>query len=103
MTRGAMNERVAILETKLDGLSAKIDKVLSHQEESASERSEIKALLADMDKRLKIVEPVAQDVQRWRERAIGARMTIALIWIMIGGAIASFASWAMKFFAFFPR
>lgn len=78
MTRATMIERVAVLETKLDSLSSKLDQVLSHQEQSASERSEIKSLLADMDKRLKVVEPLAQNVQRWRERAIVVSLVVIL-------------------------
>jgi hypothetical protein len=98
-----MVERVAVLETKLDDLGGKIDKVLAHQGELSKESDAIKSLLSDMDRRLKIVEPVANDVAKWKERAIGARMAVAMIWIMIGGAVASIGSWLMKFSGVLPK
>jgi hypothetical protein len=103
MSAVPMGERVAVLETKIDGLASKIDRVLAHQEEAITENAEIISILAEMDRRLKAVEPIAQDVSKWRERAIGARMAAVALWLVLGGAVASIVSWGMKVIGFLPR
>lgn len=47
----------------------------------------------DLDIRMSKVEPVIADVSKWRERAIGARMTVTLFVASLGGSIALGAQW----------
>jgi len=47
----------------------------------------------DLDLRIGKVEPVIADVSKWRERAIGARMTITLFIASLGGSIALGLQW----------
>jgi len=47
----------------------------------------------DLDIRMSKVEPVIADVSKWRERAIGARMTVTLFVASLGGSVALGAQW----------
>lgn len=92
------------LEASVEGL-----KELIHQqsEESRESRKKIYAKLedvalnaqatnarvADLEERLAKVEPAISEIGKWKERAIGARMTIAIFWVTLGGAVTSVAAW----------
>ena len=55
--------------------------------------------IEDLDTRITKVEPVIDDVSKWRERAIGARMTVTIFVASIGGGIAFAAQWLWTHFA----
>jgi hypothetical protein len=97
------------LEASVEGLQ---DLIRQQSEESRESRKKIYAKLeevglnaqatnsrvADLEDRLAKMEPAVSEIGRWKERAIGARMTIAIFWVTMGGVITSAAAWVWAHF-----
>lgn len=47
----------------------------------------------DLDIRITKIEPVISDVSKWRERAIGARMTVTIFVASVGGGVVFALQW----------
>lgn len=60
---------------RVDSLDVKISTVLEKIE--------------DLDARLKVVEPVAKDINKWKERFTGMRILIVFLAASTGGTIAA--------------
>lgn len=111
MARGEADSSMPILIGRLQGqieaLTATVAAMADQQAETAKEsregRSKIYARLeettrdlADIKRRMAEVEPVMNDVKRWRERAIGARMTVWAAWAAAGGGVMYLVSPLLK-------
>jgi predicted nucleic acid-binding Zn-ribbon protein len=100
-----INRVLGKLEASLDGVH---NLIREQSDESRESRRKIAARLeevvlnaqatnlrvAGLEERLARVEPAISEINRWKERAIGARMTIAIFWVAIGGAVTSGLTWA---------
>lgn len=78
-------------------------KMYGRMEEVSAKVASVQITVSDIDDRLKEVEPVARDVLKWKERYIGARMMMAIVWLVVGGSVASIATWLFKFVGFLPK
>ncbi len=68
-------------------------KIYGKLEEVALNAQATNARVADLEDRLAKMEPAVSEIGRWKERAIGARMTIAIFWVARGGAVTSGLAW----------
>ena len=95
---------------ELGSIGAKLDFIIEEQERAKAIRKEqykraeegdrrvdsldvkITAVLEkieDLDNRLKVVEPVARDINKWKERFTGMRILIVFLAASAGGTIAA--------------
>ena len=92
------------LETSVEGLEKLIrqqseesresrKKIYAKLEDVALNAQSTNARVADLEERLAKVEPAISEIGKWKERAIGARMTIAIFWVAMGGAVTSGLAW----------
>lgn len=105
------NERaIGRLEGKLDALIESVDrntreskesraKVYEQLEALRSTSSEMKTHITAVDQRLQKVEPIAQDLSKWRERGVGVLMFVSLVAASVGGAVAAFWQKLIALFA----
>lgn len=110
MTTGSMERSIGRIEGQLEALVKAVSEMSKHSDDSRSrmyvkiEEIDKKVTLAnatieDLDLRISKVEPVIDDVSKWRERAIGARMTVTIFVASIGGGCAFAAQWLWTHFA----
>jgi hypothetical protein len=78
-------------------------KMYGRMEDVSVKVASVQLTVNDIDGRLKKVEPMAQDVLKWKERYIGARMMMAMVWLFVGGAVVSLATWLFKFVGIMPK
>lgn len=79
--RKAQYERQEMAERRMDSIDNKIADVVQKIE--------------SLDKRLKEMEPVTQDIGRWKERFIGMRMMIVFMSALFGGTVALAYKWIL--------
>ncbi len=100
-------EMNAAVHQQLGSLEAKVDRILTDQDQARADRKqqyrkaeemerrfdELGRNLADLDSRLKKMEPITADIGRWKERFIGMRLLIVVVAATFGATLATFGKW----------
>ena len=74
--RGTLNALIKTVDASSQASAASRARVYVKLEEMAKAMQSVEEHVARVDDRVKKVEPIAQDVQKWKERGIGAVMLI---------------------------
>ena len=98
----ANNDRVlGRVEGKLDALIERLDRSEQMAKESRTKMhdrldtltansAKMESRVENMDERLKRVEPVAEDISKWRERGVGVLMFVGTISASVAAAVTAF-------------
>ena len=109
MTTANMERSIGRIEGQLEALVKAVSDMSKHSDDSRSkmylkiEEIDKKVTLAtatieDLDSRITKVEPVIDEVSKWRERAIGAKMTVTIFVASVGGTVAFGFQWLWSHF-----
>jgi hypothetical protein len=80
------------LEGKIDSIIKATEKIDKSLDDMKSTSSDMHTRIESIDGRLKKVEPIAEELDKWRERGIGVLMFVSVVAATVGGAVAAFWS-----------
>lgn len=106
MTAGGDDTQRAIgrLEGKLDSLIKSVEqmaeqsstargKIYERVERISADTADVDRRLGELEKTVKVMDPMVQDLARLKERGLGVLALLGFIWLFVGGLILQGIGW----------